>query len=259
MYDGRVSGERLDRRARQTVGGQERLEVACNSCSRVLSALVGVMDDVAEGVCAVRVFEPPQREERLIAILRVDAEQWPLEGVRDARRRVHPKQAAAIVIRDDRFETIAAAVEEGRVVFDNIRKFVLYLFSCNVAEVLVLLIAAVAGLPLPLWPLQLLWLNMITDTFPALALAMEPAESNVMERPPRRPDEAILSRAFLLRILMYGCLITGSTLAASRGDRHRLLHRGWRQNDIDIGGRRSSRHRVPKFCESGGADDENDF
>jgi Ca2+-transporting ATPase len=124
------------------------------------------------------------------------------------------KQAASIVLRDDRFETIAAAVEEGRVVFDNIRKFVLYLFSCNVAEVLVLLIAGVAGLPLPLWPLQLLWLNMVTDTFPALALALEPAESSVMRRPPRRPDEAILSRPFLLEILMYGALITVSTIGA---------------------------------------------
>ena len=124
------------------------------------------------------------------------------------------KQAAAIVLRDDRFETIAAAVEEGRVVFDNIRKFVLYLFSCNVAEVLVLLVAGIAGLPLPLWPLQLLWLNMITDTFPALALAMEPAESNVMTRPPRRPDEAILSTPFLLQIFMYGLVITAATMGA---------------------------------------------
>ena len=124
------------------------------------------------------------------------------------------KQAAAIVLRDDRFETIAAAVEEGRVVFDNIRKFVLYLFSCNVAEVLVLLVAGLAGLPLPLWPLQLLWLNMITDTFPALALAMEPAESNVMTRPPRRPDEAILSKPFLLQILIYATFITAATIGA---------------------------------------------
>jgi Ca2+-transporting ATPase len=124
------------------------------------------------------------------------------------------KRAAAIVLRDDKFETIAAAVEEGRVVFDNIRKFVLYLFSCNVAEVMVLLAAGVAGLPLPLWPLQLLWLNMITDTFPALALAMEPAESNIMSRAPRRPDEALLSREFLLRIFLYGALITGGTMGA---------------------------------------------
>ena len=86
------------------------------------------------------------------------------------------KQAAAIVLADDRFETIAAAVEEGRVVFENIRKFVFYLFSCNVAEIFVLLGAGLAGLPLPLLPLQLLWLNLVTDTFPALALAVEPAD-----------------------------------------------------------------------------------
>lgn len=124
------------------------------------------------------------------------------------------KEASAIVLRDDRFETIAAAVEEGRVVFDNIRKFVLYLFSCNTAEVLVLLAAGLSGLPLPLLPLQLLWLNMITDTFPALALAMEPAEADVMCRPPRSPQEAILSKPFLLRIFMYGGLITAATVGA---------------------------------------------
>ena len=124
------------------------------------------------------------------------------------------KESSAIVLRDDRFDTIAAAVEEGRVIFDNIRKSVLYLFSCNVAEVLVLLVTGVIGLPLPLFPLQLLWLNMITDTFPALALALEPAEHDVMRRPPRNPDEAILSTGFLARVFTYGALITISTLAA---------------------------------------------
>jgi Ca2+-transporting ATPase len=123
------------------------------------------------------------------------------------------KQAAAIVLQDDRFETIAAAVEEGRVIFDNIRKFVFYLFSCNVAEVLVLLVAGVAGWPLPLLPLHLLWLNLVTDTFPALALALEPAESNVMRRPPRRPDDAFWSRTFVLSVVGYAALITASTLA----------------------------------------------
>jgi Ca2+-transporting ATPase len=124
------------------------------------------------------------------------------------------KQAAAIVLGDDRFETIAAAVEEGRVIFDNIRKFVFYLFSCNVAEVLVLLIAGLAALPPPLVPLQLLWLNLVTDTFPALALAMEPGDAAVMTRPPRDPDEAILSRTFLAEIFGYAALITLSTLGA---------------------------------------------
>jgi Ca2+-transporting ATPase len=124
------------------------------------------------------------------------------------------KEAAAIVLQDDRFETIAAAVEEGRVVYDNIRKVVFYLFSCNVAEVLVLLGAGLLGLPLPLLPLQVLWLNIVTDTFPALALALEPADPDVMRRPPRDPREAILSRTFLSAVLGYGLLITLSTLLA---------------------------------------------
>lgn len=124
------------------------------------------------------------------------------------------KDAADIVLADDRFSTIAAAVEEGRVIFDNIRKFVFYLFSCNLAEVLVLLAASVMGLPQPLLPLQILWLNMVTDTFPALALAVEPAEPDLMRRPPRDPQEAILSRPFLLRITLYAILIAAATLVA---------------------------------------------
>ena len=124
------------------------------------------------------------------------------------------KEAAAIVLQDDRFETIAAAVEEGRVIFDNIRKFVFYLFSCNVAEVLVFLLAALAGLPIPLLPLQILWLNIVTDTFPALALALEPGDATVMDRAPRDPAETLLSRQFFTSVFFYALLITGSTLAA---------------------------------------------
>jgi Ca2+-transporting ATPase len=124
------------------------------------------------------------------------------------------KEAAAIVLQDDRFETISVAVEEGRIIFDNIRKFVFYLFSCNIAEVLVFLFAALFALPMPLLPLQVLWLNMVTDSFPALALALEPGDATVMERPPRRPDEAILSRQFFVSVFFYALLITGSTLAA---------------------------------------------
>ncbi len=124
------------------------------------------------------------------------------------------KQAAAIVLQDDRFETIAAAVEEGRAIEANIRKFVFYLFSCNVAEIAVLLIAGLAGLPPVLLPLQILYLNLVTDTLPALALAMEPSDPNVMQHPPRDPRSSLLTAPFLRRVGGYGALITASSLAA---------------------------------------------
>ncbi len=124
------------------------------------------------------------------------------------------KQTAAMVLGDDRFLTIGTAVEEGRVIYENIRKFVFYLFSCNVAEVLVLFGASLAGTPIPVLPLQILWLNLVTDTFPALALSLEPPEPGIMERPPQDPRAAILSRRFLAAMGWYALLITGATLAA---------------------------------------------
>jgi P-type Ca2+ transporter type 2C len=124
------------------------------------------------------------------------------------------KEAAGLVLLDDRFETIAAAIEEGRAIFDNIRKFVFYLVSCNLAEILLLVGAGVLALPLPLWPLQILWLNLVTDTFPALSLALEPAEDDVMRRPPRAPSTPILPRALLRAAVMDAALIAGVALAA---------------------------------------------
>jgi len=124
------------------------------------------------------------------------------------------KEAASIVLQDDRFATIGAAVEEGRIVYDNVRKFVFYLFSCNLGEVLVLFTAGLVGLPPPLQPLQLLWLNLVTDTFPALALALEPGEEDVMRRPPRDPRAAILSRPFVRSVAMYAGMIAAVTLFA---------------------------------------------
>ncbi|HET6763699.1 MAG TPA: cation-translocating P-type ATPase, partial [Longimicrobiaceae bacterium] len=125
------------------------------------------------------------------------------------------RESAGIVLRDDRFPTIAAAVEEGRIVFDNIRRFVFYLFSCNTAEVGVVLLGGLVGHGAALLPLQILWLNLVTDTFPALALAVEPGEGNVMARPPRDPAAALLSRRFLGGVAFYAALIAGATLAAA--------------------------------------------
>jgi Ca2+-transporting ATPase len=124
------------------------------------------------------------------------------------------KEVAGVVLEDDRFQTIAAAVEEGRVVFDNIRKFVFYLFSCNLGEILALLGAGLTGLPLPMTPLQILWLNLVTDTFPALALALEPADPTVMHRPPREPKTPLLSRGMLRLTVLYALLIAALTIVA---------------------------------------------
>jgi len=124
------------------------------------------------------------------------------------------KEVADIILEDDRFPTIAAAVEEGRVVVANIRKFVFYLFSCNIAEVLVLLVAGMAGWPLPMTPMQVLWLNLVTDTFPALALAIEPGEQEVLRQPPRDPHAPLLSRKALLQGVIYTLIISAVTLGA---------------------------------------------
>jgi Ca2+-transporting ATPase len=124
------------------------------------------------------------------------------------------KEAADIILTDDRFATIAAAIEEGRVVFDNIRKFVLFLFSCNLAEILVVVGGAAAGYATPLLPLQILWLNLLTDTAPALALALEPGEADLMRRPPRSPRSGIMSGTDLLAVLGYALLISLSSLGA---------------------------------------------
>jgi Ca2+-transporting ATPase len=117
------------------------------------------------------------------------------------------KEAAEMVLQDDNFATIVAAVEEGRVIYDNIRKFIKYLLSCNSGEIAVMLVAPFLGMPLPLLPLQILWMNLVTDGFPALALGVEPAERHVMRRPPYPPGESIFSRGIGRDILWVGLLM----------------------------------------------------
>ncbi|TKB60646.1 MAG: cation-translocating P-type ATPase [Nitrospira sp.] len=124
------------------------------------------------------------------------------------------KEAADMVVTDDNFASIAAAVEEGRGVFDNIRKTVHFLLSCNLSEVLVMLFAALLGLPLPLLPIQILWMNLVTDGIPALALAVDPKAPDLMTRPPRRPDARLLDGGRLLAIggegMMLGVIALGA-------------------------------------------------
>ena len=124
------------------------------------------------------------------------------------------KEAAAMVITDDNFATIVGAIEQGRVIYANILRFVHYLFSCNLAEILVVFIALMIGWPLPLGPLQILWLNMITDVLPAMALALEPSNPDVMKRPPRNPREPLMTPRFVWLITWQGFLLSGATLLA---------------------------------------------
>lgn len=124
------------------------------------------------------------------------------------------RQAADMVLRDDAFASIAAAVAQGRVIFANIRKFLVYLLSCNLSEILVVGLAALADMPLPLLPLQILYLNLVTDVFPAFALGAGEGERDVMARPPRPPREPILDRPHWLAVAGYAATLTGATLAA---------------------------------------------
>lgn len=124
------------------------------------------------------------------------------------------REAADVVLEDDRFPTIIAALEEGRVIFDNLRKFILYLVSCNLAEMLTLVALPLAGLPVPFTPLQILWLNLVTDVIPALALAAEPGDAAIMRRPPRPPREPILGRGVAASALGHALLLAAVTVAA---------------------------------------------
>jgi P-type Ca2+ transporter type 2C len=124
------------------------------------------------------------------------------------------KEAADMILKDDAFETIVAAIEQGRAIFENIRKFVLYLLSCNVAEILVVGLASVVNAPLPIKPLQILFLNLVTDVFPALALGVGEGDQHLMRRPPRDPDESILTRKHWTQIGGYSLLITLVVLSA---------------------------------------------
>ena len=124
------------------------------------------------------------------------------------------KEAADMVLTDDNYASIVDAVEQGRVIYSNIRKFVFYLLSCNMAEIAVIFIAILAGLPSPLTPIQLLWLNLITDGAPALALGMEKGDPDIMVQPPRPPDEPVINRSMRIHIGIQTVAIAGVTLAA---------------------------------------------
>jgi len=167
--------------------------------------------ELIEALGEIRVFArvAPEHKLRLVDILKGQGEVVAMtgDGVNDAPALKRAdigvamgitgtevtKETAAMILADDNFATLVAAVEEGRAIFDNIKKYLIFLLSCNIAEILVLTGTFFIGLPLPLIALQILWVNLTTDGLPALALGVDPKAPDIMSRPPRPPDEGVFS------------------------------------------------------------------
>lgn len=124
------------------------------------------------------------------------------------------KNTAEVILTDDNFATIVSAVKEGRIIYSNIKKFVSFLLSCNIGEVLIVFISIILKLPVPLTPKQLLWLNLVTDSFPAMALGVEPGEEDIMEEAPRDPNESIMDKDTIRILVIQSLGITVATLVA---------------------------------------------
>jgi Ca2+-transporting ATPase len=122
------------------------------------------------------------------------------------------REAADMVLLDDNFTTIVGAVREGRRIFDNILKFIRYTMTSNAGEIITMLFAPLFGLPIPLLPIHILWINLVTDGLPGLTLAAEPAEKDTMARPPRPPEQRIFTSSMLQRIFWIGLLIGGLSI-----------------------------------------------
>jgi len=130
-----------------------------------------------------------------------------------------------MILLDDNFATIVKAVKEGRRIYDNIRKFIRYVLACNFAEILTIFMAPVVGLPMPLLPIHILWINLVTDSLPGLALASEKADAQIMNRPPRSPAEGIFARGLGIYTIWVGVLMATVTLVTQAwaiyiGDAH---------------------------------------
>ena len=122
------------------------------------------------------------------------------------------RESAAIVLLDDNFASIVRAVREGRRIYDNLRRFVRYVLTTNSAEIWTIFLAPFLGLPVPLVPVQILWINLVTDGLPGLALAAEPAERDIMGRPPRRPEESLFARGLGAHAFVVGLLMAALAL-----------------------------------------------
>ncbi len=202
--------------------------------------------ELSERIGRVRVFAriDPAQKIRIVAAARASGRFVAMtgDGVNDAPALAHAdigvamgktgtdvaREAASLVLLDDNFATIVAAVAEGRRIFDNVRKFVSYVLTCNAAEIWTILLAPLLGLPLPLLPIHILWINLVTDGLPGLALAAEPLEARAMQRPPRPPNEGVFAHGMWRRILLIGLVMGGVTLATQAYALHTLASPHWR-------------------------------
>ena len=189
-------------------------------------------DSFSKEVCKTGVFArvSPRNKLEIVNILKNNGEVVAMtgDGVNDApalngadigvamgiRGTEVAKEASDMILTDDKFSTIVDAVREGRIIFANIKKFVYYLFSCNMVEITAIMLSLIFLLPdLPVLPLHILWLNLVVDIFPAMSLGFEPAEDNIMKQPPRDKNEGLLSKKFLLKILLSGAVLGLSSFA----------------------------------------------
>jgi Ca2+-transporting ATPase len=223
--------------------------------ARAIAREMGIARSDADLVDLVQARATPEDKLRIVRGLKAQGATVAMtgDGVNDAPalREAHvgiamgktgtevSREAADLVLADDNFASIVAAVREGRGIFDNIRKTLVYLLVGNTGELAVMLGAAVVGLPLPLLPVHLLWINLVTDGLPALALAMDPAAADVMQRPPRAPDEPMLGRREWLATAVMGLLEGGLVLAVF----------AWALSARDLAWARGTAFTTLVFCE----------
>jgi Ca2+-transporting ATPase len=195
---------------------------------------VTTQEELEKKVGRIRVYArvSPEHKVRIIDALRANGEVVAMtgDGVNDAPALKRAdigaamgrtgtdvaKEAAEMVLADDNFVTIVHAIQEGRVIFENIKKAVYFLLSCNIGEIATIFTAIVLGWPIPLYPIQILWVNLITDTLPALSLGIDPPEGNIMKKSPRDPGKGIFSTGVRISLLVSGAFIALITLVAFR-------------------------------------------
>ena len=194
--------------------------------------LRGIADaDLAKQIRDIRVYArvDPAQKIRIVRALQDDGEIVAMtgDGVNDAPALKRAdigvamgksgtdvaREASSLVLLDDNFATIVSAVRAGRRIYDNIRKFIRYTMTSNSGEILTIVLAPFVGLPIPLLPIHILWINLVTDGLPGLALASEPAEKNVMNRPPRPPQEGVFAHGMWQHMIWVGLLMAGVSLS----------------------------------------------